>query len=203
MRLPRARLIVAWSSLALQERSAVALSCLAVLLGHSAGVRERLHPSLAQSIAVQRSLQARAGPRASLAVVPERLCPSWAPSIVVPGVPATGESLRAWMHLQEVRSAAVDSYPPLERFAAGWWVANLGHSYPKKPGRQARGMEQLRRSCSKQQECFARKAPLAWAYRCRGRESAAAVAGPEKSVLCRHLAWCWDRLRLEWGSRSM
>ena len=93
MRRPRARLIVARSSLALQVRSAVALSCLAALLAHSAGLREQLGPPWAPSIAVQRSLKAR-------------------------------ESLRARMHLpvevlSEARSAAVDSYPPLERFAAG------------------------------------------------------------------------------------
>jgi len=104
-RLLRARLIVVWSSLALQERSAV--------------VREDLHPSPVPSIAALRSLQARARPRALLALGPERLCPLWAPSIVLQGVPAAREPLRAWMHPQEARSVAVDSYPPLERFAAG------------------------------------------------------------------------------------
>lgn len=172
MRLPRAGLIAAWPGPTLQERSAAALSYLVVLLGHSAGVREHLRPSPAVSMPVQRSLQARAGPKAPLAVGPERLYRRPVLLIAVQET-AARESVRARMHLPvlpKARSVAVHSYPSLDRFAAGLWAANLGQSYPMKPGRQARGTEELRRSCSQLPERFARKAPLAWAYRCRGRE---------------------------------
>ena len=206
LRRPLARLIVAWSSPTLRERFAVALSYLVVLLGHSAGVREHLRPSPAVSMAVQRSLQAWARPKASVAVGPKRL---YRPRVLLIAVQATGARESSWarMHqpmqaLPEARSVAVHSYPSLDRFAAGWWAANLGQSCPMKPGRQARGTEELGRSCSRQPERLARKALPAWAYRCRGRESVAAVADPEQSALCRHLAWCRDRLRAEWGSCS-
>jgi hypothetical protein len=120
--------MVAWSSLALQAPvraySAVARSCLAALLAHSAALREQLRPSPALSIAVQRSLPARVRLRAQLVVGPEQLGLPWAPSIVVQRTPASRESLRAQMHLPvqalpEARSAAVDSYPLLDCFVAG------------------------------------------------------------------------------------
>jgi hypothetical protein len=176
----------------------VALSCQAVSLAHSAGVREHLRPLPVLSIAVQRNLQGPVRLRAPLAVEQERL---YRPRT---GRPSRTAARTVHLPVQAMpgpRSVAVNSYPPLNCFVAGWSVAKLGHSYPMKPEQQARRTEESRRWYSQRQPRFVRKAPLAWVYHCRGRESAAAVADPEKSALSRHLVSCWDPLRPGWGSR--